>query len=184
VTTRRQVLAGAALALPVLAAPARAQDQDERRERERRAVRASVAAEQAAAVAFEAIANNELLNERQSVTIRLLLDHAKAHAAELEEAFEAQLGEDPPLAPRRTRIPGLARVRTAREALGLAARIEEAVIATHLDSVRLTRNSTLLKLICGSTGTGAQHLVVLRQLLGQDPAPAPFERGGPKSALP
>lgn len=183
-STRRQLLAAATAAAAVPGAARAASEDDERRERERRALRASVAAEQACAVAFEAIANDDVLDERQAAAMRLLLGHAKEHAAALQEAFQEQTGEEPPLAPRRTRIPGVARIRTGDGALALAARIEEAAIATHLDSVRLTRNSTMLKLITGAMGTGAQHLVVLRQALGQDAAPDAFERGGPKSALP
>jgi ferritin-like protein len=183
--TRRQALAGGAAAALTAAAPARAASaDDERRDRERRAVSDAVAAEQATAVAFEAIANGDFLDEHQAGTMRILLDQAKAHATGLADLFEKTTGEDAPLPPRRTEIPDLSRVHTGGGALRLAERISAAAIATHLDAIRLTRNSAVLKLIAGAMGTDAQHLVMLRQLLGQDPAPAPFERGGPKSALP
>jgi hypothetical protein len=35
----------------------------------------------------------------------------------------------------------------------------------------------MLRLIAGAMGTDAQHLVLLRELLGEPPVPAPFERG-------
>jgi hypothetical protein len=35
----------------------------------------------------------------------------------------------------------------------------------------------MLRLIAGAMGTDAQHLVMLRGLLGEEPVPAAFERG-------
>jgi hypothetical protein len=43
--------------------------------------------------------------------------------------------------------------------------------------VRLYRNTAMLRLIAGAMGTDAQHLVMLRSLLGREPVPEPFERG-------
>jgi hypothetical protein len=147
-------------------------------------VRDSVAAEQASAVAFEAIANSDVLDEGAAATMRVLLDHSKTHATVLADAYERATSEDPPLPPRRAEIPGVKGIRTRRGALRLAERIEDAVVATHLDTARLTRNSTILKLVGGAMGTDAQHLVMLRELLGEHGAPDAFERGGPRSALP
>ena len=178
-TTRRQII-GAAGALPVIAAvavpgPAKAADPD--RERAIRAVRTAVAGEQTTAVAFEAIANSDVLAEEHVETMRVLLDHAKAHVAALEDLFKTQTGEDPPLAPTRTTIDGLDDLRDERDALVLALRLQQRAIALHLDAVRLYRSPAMLRLIAGVLGTDAQHLVMLRQLLGQRPVPAPFERG-------
>ena len=143
-----------------------------------------MSAEQASAVAFEAIANSDLLDQDAAATMRVLLDHAKEHATVLADAFERATKEDPPLPPRRAEIPGVKGIRSRRGALRLAERIEDAVVATHLDTARLTRNSTILKLVGGAMGSDAQHLVMLRELLGEAPAPDAFERGGTKSALP
>jgi rubrerythrin len=181
--TRRQALALAGAA-PValagaaplaLAARARAADPD--RERAIRAVRSAVSGEQATAVAFEAIANSDVLEEEHVETMRVLLDHAKAHVAALEDLFEAQTGEDAPLAPTRTTIDGLDDLRDERDALALALRLEQEAIAAYLDAVRLYRNPGMIRLIAGAMGTDAQHLVMLRELLGQRPVPEPFERG-------
>jgi rubrerythrin len=166
----------AAGALPLAAAvPARAADPE--RERAERAVRAAVSGEQTTAVAFEAIANSDVLAEDHVETMRVLLDHAKAHVAALEKLYEAQIGEDAPLAPTRTRIDGLDDLRGERDALRLALRLEQEAIAAHLDAVRLYRNPAMLRLIAGAMGTDAQHLVLLRSLLGVRPVPHPFERG-------
>ena len=175
--TRRGLLAAAGT-LPLTAAvavPANAADPD--RERAVRAVRSAVSGEQTTAVAFEAIGNSDVLAKEHVETMRVLLDHAKAHVAELEDLFEAQTGEDAPLAPTRTTIDGLDDLRDERDALVLALRLEQEAIGAHLDAVRLYRNPTMIKLIAGAMGTDAQHLVMLRELLGQRPVPEPFERG-------
>ena len=173
--TRRQALLAAGAASVAAAAPARAADPD--RERAERAVRAAVGGEQTTAVAFEAIANSDVLREDHVETMRVLLDHAKAHATELAELYEKQTGEDEPLPPTRTKIPGLDALSGERQALRLALRLQQEAIALHLDAVRLYRNPTMLRLIAGAMGTDAQHLVLLRVLLGEKPVPEPFERG-------
>ena len=175
-TTRRQALAAAGTASLAAAAPARAAD-DPDRARAERALRAAVAGEQTTAVAFEAIANSDVLREDHVETMRVLLGHAKAHAAALVDLYERQTGEDPPLPPTRTKIPGLDALDGQRQALELALRLQEEAIALHLDAVRLYRNPTMLRLIAGAMGTDAQHLVMLRQLIGRRPVPEPFERG-------
>jgi rubrerythrin len=173
--TRRQLLVAAGAAPLAAAIPARAADPD--RERAIRAVRSAVAGEQTTAVAFEAIANSDLIGEDEVETMRVLLDHARAHSAALEELYETQTGEDAPLPPTRTKIPGLDALSGRREALELALRLEEEAIARYLDAIRLYRNTAMLRLIAGALGTDAQHLVLLRELLGRDPVPAAFERG-------
>lgn len=173
--TRRQLLAAAGAAPLAIAVPARAEDPD--RERAQRAVRSAVAGEQTTAVAFEAIANSDVIGEDHVETMRVLLDHAKAHATALAELFESQTGDDPPLAPTRTTIDGLDDLRGEEDALRLALRLQQRAIALHLDAIRLYRNPSMLRLITGAMGTDAQHLVLLRTLLGQRPVPAPFERG-------
>ena len=178
--TRRQALARAAaggLAPLALAPAARALRLDELRKLEREAVGGAIRGEQVAAVAFEAIANGGVLDDRTTATMRILLDHAGRHADVLAKEFKDAYGDEPPLAPRRAEIPGLATLRDQREALRLATRIEEQAIAAHLAAVRRTHKGGLLKLIAGAAGSDAQGLVLLRQLLGRPPVPSAFERG-------
>jgi hypothetical protein len=173
--TRREALAAAGAAALAAAPLARAADPD--RERAIRAARAAVAGEQRAAVAFEAIANSDVLGEENVETMRVLLDHTRAHVRVLERLFASQTGEDRPPPPTRTQIAGLDDLSGERDAFRLALGLEEEAIAAHLDAIRLYRNPLMLRLIAGAMGTDAQHLVMLRQLLGEEPAPAPFERG-------
>jgi hypothetical protein len=174
-TTRREALAAAGAAALVATPLARAADPD--RERAIRAAAAAVAGEQRAAVAFEAIANSDVLGEENVESMRVLLDHTRAHVRVLEKLFESQTGQDRPRPPTRTQIAGLDSLRSEREALRLALRLEDEAIAAHLDAIRLYRNPAMLRLIAGAMGTDAQHLAMLRALLGDEPVPAPFERG-------
>ena len=178
--TRREAIARAAAAglAPLAVAPAaHALRLDELRRLEREAVGGAIRAEQVAAVAFEAIANGGVLDDRTTAIVRVLLDHATEHAELLAKEFKDAYEEEPPLAPRRTEIPGLDDLRDQRAALRLAARIEEQAIAAHIGAVRRTHKGQLLKLIAGVAGSDAQGLVLLRQLLGRPTVPSAFERG-------
>jgi hypothetical protein len=179
VTRRDAIRRAAAAALAPLALPAGAEalTLDEVKKLERLAVAAAVAAEQTAKVAFEAIANSGVLDDRTTATMRVLLDHASQHADLMAETFREELGDDPPLPPKRTAIPGLAELRTQPEALRLATALEQRAIAAHLAAVRRTHNAQLLKLIGGVVGSDGQNLVLLRQLLHRPPVPRAFERG-------
>ncbi|MEA2474778.1 MAG: hypothetical protein QOE06_2693 [Thermoleophilaceae bacterium] len=183
--TRRELLAAAAqapLAAPLIAAAplagaAAARAADPEAERAKRALRAAVAGEQTTAVAFEAIANSGKIGAAHVETMRVLLDHAKAHSTALEDMYASATGEDKPLPPTRTEIAGLDKLHDERGALRLALRLQGRAIARHLDAIRLYRNPTALRLIAGAMGTDAQHLVLLRALLHEQPVPHPFERG-------
>ncbi|HKP90226.1 MAG TPA: ferritin-like domain-containing protein [Thermoleophilaceae bacterium] len=178
--TRREALARTAAAglAPLAVAPAaRALKLDELRKLEREAVGGAVHAEQVAAVAFEAIANSGVLDDRTTATVRVLLDHATEHAELLAEEYKDAYDEEPPLPPRRTEIPGLESLRSERDALRLATRLENQAIAAHVAAVRRTHKGQLLKLIAGVAGSDAQGLVLLRQLLGRATVPSAFERG-------
>lgn len=178
--TRRRALAlGAASAAAPLAAavPARADVYDERKKLAKQAVAASVRAEQAAAIAFEAIANGTLLSHAAAGAMRVMLDHSKVHAETLGQAMKDQLDEDPPLAPKRTQIRGLASLRTQAQALRLAMSLEQRAVAAHVAMVQQTHDAVILKAIAAILGSDGQHMVLLRQFLREPPVPSAFERG-------
>ena len=178
--TRREAIrrAAAAGAAPlVAAAPARAITLDELRKIERRVVGQAVLAEQTAAVAFEAIANGGLLDDRTTATMRILLDHAGQHADLMEKTFKKTFGDEPPLAPRRDAIRGLTALRDQHDALVFAARTLEHAIAAHVAAAKMTHHAEMLKLIAAVVGSDGQGLVLLRQLLGRPPVASAFERG-------
>jgi hypothetical protein len=179
VTRREALRLSAAAAFAPLAAPvaSAALTKDEIKKRTRLAVSRSVAAEQTAMVAFEAIANGGLLDARATATMRILLDHATQHASVLGQSLKSELGQDPPLAPTRTAIRGLTGLRRQHDALELAVRLLEHAIAMHLVAVRQSLDAALLKATSGIVGSDAQSLVLLRQLLHTEPVPSAFERG-------
>jgi hypothetical protein len=178
--TRRDVIRLAAIAaLAPLAAPARssALTKDDLKKLEQAAVAQAVRAEQTVMVAFEAIANGGLLDNRARGTMRVLLDHASQHADLLAQTYKSQLGKDPPLPPTRAEIPGLAHLQGQRDALSLAAKLLDRAITAHLKAVQQTHDAQLLKAIAGIVGSDGQSLVLLRQLLHRRPVPSAFERG-------
>ena len=179
--TRRDALRlaalGAAGRLAVAAAPAGAITADEQKRQERAFVSAAVAGEQATAVAYETIANSGVLGHAATATMRVLLDHARVHADTLGQGMKAELGLDPPLPPKRMDIPGLLRLRRPDDALRLAMRLEQHAVAAHLVAVQKTHDAVLLRAIAGILASDAQHLVLLRQLLRENPLPSAFERG-------
>lgn len=180
-TRREAIRRAAATALAPLALPAAATalKLDDIKKLERLAMARAVAAEQTAAVAFEAIANSGVLDDRTTATMRVLLDHATQHADLMAQTFTEELGEEPPLAPKRAAIAGLERLRTQPDALRLAEQLERRAIGAHLAAVRQSHNAQLLKLIAAVVGSDGQNLVLLRQLLHQPPVPLAFERGLP-----
>ena len=178
--TRRQALVATAALGPALAAAKGtpvAPSLDVYKREQLLGISGAVAAEQTAMVAFEAIANGGLLDPRATATMRILLDHATFHASVLGEALKSELGEDPPLPPKRTQIQGLESARTREAALRLALRLEQRAVGAHLAAVRRTNNAQVLKTIAGIVGSDGQSLVLLRQLLNEASVPAAFERG-------
>ena len=180
-TTRRRALviasAGAAAAAVPGSAPRAAVDKDLQTKLERAATGSATYGEQTKMVAFEAIANGRLLGPHETATLRLLTDHATQHANLLGMLMKDELGVDPPLAPKRVAIPGLLSLRDSASALRFALDLEERAIGRNVAAVRVVHDAQVLKAIAGIVGSDGEHLVLLRQLLHEDPVPSAFEGG-------
>jgi len=179
--TRRRALQAAGAAAAALAVPVSARgavDKELLRKVGRSVVAAAILGEETKAVAFEAVANGHLLTPSQTATMRLLHDHATQHASLLGMLMKQDLGADAPLAPKRTAIPGLLRLRDASAALRLALDLEERAVARHIAAVRALHDAQIIRAIAGIVASDGQHLVLLRQLLHEEPVPNAFERGG------
>lgn len=173
-TTRREALAGAAATTLALYAPARALA-DAKQDLSKASLTVVLQLEQTALVAYEAIANAGIL----APLLREFLDQDRQHADQLSSALQS-MGAKPPIPPRRTDIPGLARATSSRPAAArFAIGLELRTIAAYQGAVRNVTDSNLLRTCAGAMGTDAQQLVVLRQLVGQDPVPRAFETGKP-----
>jgi hypothetical protein len=164
-TTRRQLLA-AAVSLT----------EDDKKKREEAALVAALKFEQTAVVAYEAIANSGKLSSRVTELLRMLQDHDNQHAQQLVTALDSQ-GIKPPIPPRRAAIRGLAGVHDDASATVFAIDLELHAIGAYNQVVRYAGDPNLLRTVAGAMGTDGQHLVVLRQLVRQEPVPGAFERG-------
>ena len=177
--TRREALAGAALAGTMLVrtpgALGAAAD-DERKKRAQAALVAALKVEQTAVVAYEAIANSGKLSVPVTALMRVLQDHDAQHAAQLVTALDSQ-GVTPPIPPRRATIRGLARVSDDRGAADFAIGLELRAIGAYHEVVRNLADPNLLRTVAGAMGADGQHLVVLRELARRAPVPGAFERG-------
>jgi hypothetical protein len=170
--TRRQALAGAAAlgAAAVLPAAARAQSEDERAET---ALTVVLELEQTADVAYEAIANAGVHTD----LLRAFLEQERQHIEQLEAGLD-NLGAKPPIPPRRTEIPGLARATADRNAAAtFAIALERRTIAAYQAAIRDALDPNLMRICAGAMGTDAQQLVVLRGLADQELVPSAFETG-------
>jgi rubrerythrin len=174
--TRRELAALAAtgalpLVLDVRAAFARARTDLE-------VIRAAVDLEQRAVFAYGAAAAR--LDSRTARMAEHFQGQEEKHAAGLTLALRIRGGHPPPK-PRSARdVPGLAAAldggRTA--ILRFAVALEETAVAAYYQSQRSLEDRRLISDTARIIGTESQHLAVLREVLGSDPVPAAFERGG------
>jgi rubrerythrin len=175
-TSRRQVLAGAAVFLAGARGALAAPTDDERRKLAQAALTAALKIEQTCVVAYEAIANSGRLSARTTALFRGLLDDDRQHAEQLVTALDAQ-GVKPPIPPRRATIRGLGAVHDDRSAAEFAIVLEERAVGAYAEVVRNLSDPNVLRTVAGAMGNDGQHLVVLRMLAGREPVPAAFERG-------
>jgi rubrerythrin len=161
-TTRRQMLA--------------ALTQDAKRRRGQAALVAALQHEQAAVVAYEAIANSGKLSVPATTLLRTLQDQDNQHAQQLAAAVDAQ-GVKAPIPPRRATIAGLSLVHDDLSAATFALALEAQAVRAYNDVVRYLPDPNLLRTVSGAMGADGQHLVVLRQLAGLEAVPIAFERG-------
>jgi Ferritin-like domain len=169
--TRREALAGAAL----LAVPA-GLTTDDKKKRGEAALVAALNVEQAAVVAYEAIANSGRLPVHTTALLRTLQDHDNQHAQQLVAALDSR-DMKAPIPPRRAAIPGLARVHDDASAVAFAIDLELRAVGAYNRVVRYIGDPNLLRTVAGAMGTDGQHLVALRQLLRREPVPSAFEHG-------
>jgi hypothetical protein len=168
-TTRRQALltAGAAVALPAVAHADAQQDQA------KASLIAVLRLEQTALVAYEAIANSGVLKD----VLRGFLDQERQHVAQLQAALDG-MGAKAPIPPRRADIQDLDRALRSRPAAArFAIGLELRTIAAYQAAVRDLTDSNIMRVSAGAMGTDAQQLVILRELLGEDPLPHAVETG-------
>jgi hypothetical protein len=175
-TTRRQALVGGAVLLVGARDAVAAPTSDERQKLAQAALVTALKVEQTCVVAYEAIANSGHLSSRGTDLLRSLLDDDREHATQLGTALDA-LAVTPPIPPRRATIRGLGDVKDDHSAARFAILLEQRAVAAYADVIRNLGDANLLRTVAGAMGTDGQHLVVLREAIGEAPVPRPFERG-------
>lgn len=139
-------------------------------------VESAIGLEQRVALAYEAIASLELLEDEVSRAAELFAQQEREHADALVAAVE-DLGGAAPEPPAPSDVEGLLGLESQPEALELALRLENELVVAYLDAAEVTSDTALLRTFAQILGCEAQHEVVLRQQLGVDPVPEAFEEG-------
>jgi hypothetical protein len=106
---------------------------------------------------------------------RLFRNHERQHEQALTLALR-QMGGSPPSANVDARLANLP-TGNRRGAARFVIELEQTAVRAYEDAARKLKDASLMKTTSSILGAEAQHLVVLRQIAGQDPVPAAFERG-------
>jgi rubrerythrin len=138
-------------------------------------LRAAVAFEQDAVLAYTTAADGGRLG-RHAPLARLLAEQEQEHADGLIAALRG-LGGTPPAPP--SEVPGLAEaVAGDTDAfVGFAIELETMAVAAYHDAQGKLSAPELLSTTASIMASEAQHLVVLRRAGGRDPAPEAFVTG-------
>jgi rubrerythrin len=144
-----------------------------------RVLEAAVGLEQQAAFAYTAAADGGELGRFEPVA-RLFAEQEQEHADALTRALRDRGGAPPPNPTAAGEVPGLAAVTrgSARDLTRFAVEFEAMAIAAYHDAQARLRAPELLAMAASIMANEAQHLVVLRQALGEDPSPRAFVTGG------
>jgi len=171
--TRRQALAGAAVAAAGFPDAARAED---KKAMNIAALSSSLEAVQTAVVAYEAIANGSLLRSSAEATFRSFLGQERDHAQALGQAL-GQMGGKEPVPPLRTQIPGLSALRSQQQAIEFAIGLERRALSAYYKAASGLKDANSLKTLMSVMGCDGQHVAVLRQLASKPAVPRAFETG-------
>jgi rubrerythrin len=139
---------------------------------------AALFVEEVAALAYRAAAAGPLRGQDRAIALRFA-GHEREHAAVFETllfALTVPVREHATEADLEAVVPGLPRA-GRDEALRALAQLESAAIAGHQSIGRRLEALDALRSVATVMAAGAQHLVVLRDALGQIPQTKPFETG-------
>jgi hypothetical protein len=132
--------------------------------------------QQALEVAYRELAAGDALDQEVARAAELFAGQERQHAEALVAAYE-DLGEEPPAPPAPAEVEELGGVEAQEEGLELLLAMTNAAIARLNDgAVRFTAPD-LVRTAAQIAGNEAQHVVVLRQQLGEDPVPEAFSTG-------
>jgi rubrerythrin len=127
-------------------------------------------------VAYDTGLDRGLLSKSLEGSARRLRDQEREHTAALASALEER-GATAPEPPRPGEVRGLAGIKSEREMLRFAVELENTIVIAYIDAHRKLKDEALLRTFAQIMASEGQHLVVLRQALGDDPLPSAFEAG-------
>jgi Ferritin-like domain len=140
--------------------------------------KAGLWAEELAALAYEAAASGPLTGADRAQALRFA-EHEREHAKVFETllfALTVPVREHASPADLEATLPGLRRA-SRDDALTRLAELEGATIAAHQTLGRRLRALDALRSVATVMAGAAQHLVVLRDALGNEPVTTAFESG-------
>jgi Ferritin-like domain len=141
-------------------------------------LKAGLFVEETAALAYAAAAEGPLAEDERDLALQFAA-HEREHARVFETilfALTVPVREHAAEADLQALIPGLRQARP-EEALARLAELEGAAIAGHQLLGRRLRALDALRSVATVMAGGAQHLVVLRRALGDEPMTRAFESG-------
>jgi rubrerythrin len=136
--------------------------------------------EQVAVLAYTSALDSKLLTPGFATIVRRFREHEQAHATVLTKALTDLGGTPPPQATAKdvdAVVKGLGDVRSQGDVARFAIELELAAITAYYDAHRKLLDGKLLQTGASIMANEAQHLVVLRQAVKQDPVPNAFETG-------
>lgn len=135
----------------------------------------AVKLEQTAVVAYGAAVEDGLLRQPLAELARLFRGQEREHADALTAALE-DLDRKPPRPPTPEEV-GLRRLASQDDVLRFLIEHENRTVVAYIDAQRRLEDEALLGTVAQIMANDGQHLVVLRQALGEDAVPAAFEAG-------
>lgn len=139
-------------------------------------LRTAVKLENTAVAAYDVAIRSGLLDRKLLAAAKLFKRHEQEHAAALSAALKAR-GETPRAGVDAKLLAPLTRARSQAGVVRFASELETMAVAAYYDAHKKLRDGGLLKTVAQIMSNEGQHLVVLRQALGHDPVPDPFETG-------
>jgi rubrerythrin len=136
--------------------------------------------EQVAVLAYGAALDSKLLTTGFAKVAARFRDHEQEHADALTTALKDLGGTPPPQATAKdidAVVKGLGDVTSQADVANFAIELEMAAVAAYYDAHRRLIDAKLLQTGASIMANEAQHLVVLRQAVKQDPVPNAFETG-------
>jgi rubrerythrin len=132
--------------------------------------------ENTAVAAYAAAVQSGTLTPQLRRTAALFGRQEAEHAAALTAALK-NMGGTPPAGTDAKLLAPLKSARSQKQIVQFAIELETMVVAAYYDAAKKLRQAHLLQTSAQIMSNEGQHLVVLRQALGQNPVPHTFETG-------